>query len=262
MRSSLLALLSLCSLWVLACENKASDSGDAGLENDTSGDTDIDSDTDVDADSDTDADTDTDSDAETDHGTDTAQETDSGGDAGTDTDMTDAGSETDTDENDSGDGTDSDDESDSGDGTDSDGETDTTQSGCAFDAETFAFSLDSSGGFSGDGEGRYSYSSGVLTATAPREAPCEVALNAQERETLLDAAAAVDWDGVTSDYTSPDNPDCCCDQFIYDLTISQPGCPKSVHFCSDSFTLDLMPDDFEAFVDTVREMGRDAAGAC
>jgi hypothetical protein len=47
---------------------------------------------------------------------------------------------------------------------------------------------------------------------------CTVQLTPQQLNTILVAAEVVDWEAVKPSYVNPENPYCCCDQFVYEVS--------------------------------------------
>ena len=128
--------------------------------------------------------------------------------------------------------------------------------------------LDTSGGFSGAGGRDYQLAGGVLVVEEPFGEPrrCAVELRAEQRERLLNAAGHVDWVALEPSYISPDNPYCCCDQFIYDFRATIRFASRSIsvetRWCDESHHLGEMPWDFDLFLDELGAVGREVYAFC
>ena len=113
-----------------------------------------------------------------------------------------------------------------------------------------------SGGFAG-----WSYETiltgGSMTFTFNNQV-CVGALTPAQLQAIEDAAMAVDWSTVGASYILPNNPFCCCDQFVYvlDVGLDFPGEPVSVSttWCDEAMFGGGLPAavaDFAAAVEVV-----------
>ena len=107
-------------------------------------------------------------------------------------------------------------------------------------AETVNVVRDQSGGFVGMSE-TITVKDGVLT-----RGECTATLTAPALATLSGAAWAVEWSAVPDTYKSQSNPFCCCDQFVYDLTVElrTRGATTGTHhtsWCDESLSSGGLP---------------------
>jgi hypothetical protein len=131
------------------------------------------------------------------------------------------------------------------------------------------FTLETSGGFTGQGTLDVDHHGWSVTAHAPFGHPstCTTLMQSEWLDQLLAAADAVDWTGIRSSYVPGDNPDCCCDQFVYDLTVTltdADGGARTVttRWCDQSLSEALVPDGLLSFVAAVESAGRGALAFC
>lgn len=129
--------------------------------------------------------------------------------------------------------------------------------------------LDTDVGFTGLGSTDVHVHSGDVDVHDPFHDPtdCSSRLTATQRDRLLTAAARVDWAGVDSSYIRPDNPYCCCDQFVYDFSVALTANSGSIvrvssEWCDESFFDDRMPTDFLEFIGVVNEVGDEVLATC
>lgn len=82
---------------------------------------------------------------------------------------------------------------------------------------------------------------------------CEVPVTQQQISDLVAAANLVQWEGVKPTYVNPDNPFCCCDQFVYVITIKisySDGAVETVSstWCDENLFDNQVPQDLLDFV--------------
>lgn len=128
---------------------------------------------------------------------------------------------------------------------------------------------DSEGGFTGQGALDVRVADWTVRVHDPWRDPdtCETLHQTEWMERLQAAAAAVDWDAVAPSYVSPENPHCCCDQLVYELTVGltdAQGATRTVttRWCDESLADDGLPADLLEFVDAVLEVGDEAFAFC
>lgn len=134
--------------------------------------------------------------------------------------------------------------------------------------EAFALNYSKSGGFAGWTTTIDVTAAGELsiTASGPNAGTCSDApLTEAQLTTLGDAAAAVSWDEVLPSYKSKDNPFCCCDQFVTDLSVTLAAdspAPKPFHtdWCDESEA--ALPAELSAFRNAVESVGAEVLAAC
>ncbi len=95
----------------------------------------------------------------------------------------------------------------------------------------------------------------VTVYSAPDKVKCEVPVTNTDTAPLLPAAAAVDWPSVLPTYKNPENPFCCCDQFVYDLDVvltAKDGTVTKVStsWCDESMFGGTMPKPLTSFIET------------
>ena len=128
--------------------------------------------------------------------------------------------------------------------------------------EMIELHLETSGGFTGMGAGDVHIADWTASVTDPFHDPssCTTLLQTEFLDLLLPAAEDVDWDAVAPSYRPPDNPHCCCDQIISELTVvltdhAGESFAVSTAWCSQSLTDATFPADLRAFLNTVVEVG-------
>jgi len=139
---------------------------------------------------------------------------------------------------------------------------------CAGEPVILQIALETSGGFTGRGATDYQFADDVLIVHRPFADPqeCSMELDEASVDLLLDAAESVDWDGVLRDYRPTDNPECCCDQIVSELSGALTGggwnLRKTTVWCDQSMSEGLLPDDLLAFVAALVDEGREVEEAC
>ena len=107
----------------------------------------------------------------------------------------------------------------------------------------------------------------VTVYSAPDKVKCEVPVTQEDTAPLLPAAEAVDWPSVLPSYKSPDNPFCCCDQFVYALDVVLTAADGSLtkistDWCDESYFGGTMPKPLLAFVESFLGVCGTAAAQC
>ena len=131
-----------------------------------------------------------------------------------------------------------------------------------------SLTMDTSGGHTGQGDTDYHLSGDVLTLSGPYlPNPCTVTLTPAQLDTLLAAAQHVDWASVAYSYIPPDNPNCCCDQFIYVMNGSLSLCGGGsvsfyTTFCDESFSMGDFPAGLGDFIQALRQIGSQVFPGC
>ena len=126
--------------------------------------------------------------------------------------------------------------------------------------------LQSTGGFSGRGSTDFILRDGTLTVREPfgKPAECTTDLTPEQLARLLDAAAVVNWRGVAPSYRPPDNPQCCCDQFISQLTATVTRADGTATDVQTTWC--EVPSDFpaalEAFLRELQAVGDEVLPTC
>jgi hypothetical protein len=107
----------------------------------------------------------------------------------------------------------------------------------------------------------------LFVSKSPEAEPCEVPVTEQDLAPILAAAEPVDWPGVKPSYKSPDNPFCCCDQFVYTLALvltAKDGAVTNVstNWCDESLFGGLMPEALVTFFESFVALGAVAEANC
>lgn len=133
------------------------------------------------------------------------------------------------------------------------------EAACA--SATLAVSLDSQGGFIGTGSLDYVLDGHEFRVTDPFSSPSLVVGTIDEATLtrLYDAVEAVDWDAIPLELLPPDNPSCCCDQYVYVLNVVAPmvipvGFTQTT-WCSESVFQGLLPPELIDLVRLLAEVG-------
>ncbi len=82
---------------------------------------------------------------------------------------------------------------------------------------------------------------------------CESPVTQEQISGLVTAANLVEWEGVKPTYINPDNPFCCCDQFVYTISLKisySDGEVKTLSstWCDENLFDDQIPTDLLDFV--------------
>jgi|GEM_PF-5880008 len=130
-------------------------------------------------------------------------------------------------------------------------------------------SLQTEGGFTGAGSLDLWLQMGLLHVSSPWGQPpyCSAYLSADTYEALYALAGAVDWAGVPATYKSPENPDCCCDQFVYEMNLSFVGPEGAASYtattwCDESLTNGAMPQALVDFLQALDEAAHEVLASC
>ena len=153
--------------------------------------------------------------------------------------------------------------------------------GCSADCFVFAgcvsgpmeldLDLDTSGGFTGMGSTDYHLHDGILRVGAvyrDSSTPgCAVELTQAQKGRLLTAAGHVDWVGLAPSYVNPDNPYCCCDQFVYQLeTVVRFGGGSYVSaetvWCDEVYDIGSLPWGLLVFLEELEAVGDEVLSFC
>ena len=140
---------------------------------------------------------------------------------------------------------------------------------CVAGPEELDIDLETDGGFDGSGGMDISVHDGFMAVHNPFGHPenCTVELRETQMARLLTAAGHVDWTGLARSYISPDNPYCCCDQFVYglDALIHFGGgayVSTATEWCDESYYMGSMPAGFLAFYDELSLVAREVSDFC
>ena len=139
---------------------------------------------------------------------------------------------------------------------------------CVAAPRALELTLDTSGGFTGAGGRDFRLDGGVLVIEDPFGDPgrCAVELRPPQRQRLLTAAGHVDWEALAATYVSPENPYCCCDQFVYDfratIGFGTETIAVTTTWCDESRFLGLMPWEFGLFLDELGAIGEEIDAFC
>jgi hypothetical protein len=126
--------------------------------------------------------------------------------------------------------------------------------------------LDSSGGFAGTGNRDIAIEASEMTVTS-LDGTCTASLTVRQRTSLFNAAAEVSWTSLPDDFLPPDNPSCCCDQFVYNLNISWlvlvgSGGSAVVDWCDQSVADGLLRPAFASFIAELNAVADAVEAAC
>jgi hypothetical protein len=141
--------------------------------------------------------------------------------------------------------------------------------GDPLDFSALYVNLQTDGGFTGQGGLDLVLEAGLLHVVSPWGEPsyCSAYLSADTFDLLHGLASAVDWAGVAASYKSPDNPFCCCDQFIYSLhatfvPTSGTATGTTTEWCDESMMNGSMPQPLLDLLDALRQVAQDALESC
>ena len=127
--------------------------------------------------------------------------------------------------------------------------------------------LEISGGFSGRGERDITIRANEMSVDPPFGTFCTAPLTVEQFARLDAAALDVAWASVTDSYRPVDNPTCCCDQFLYDLSITLRETTGSTstfatNWCDQSLSEGLLPADLLAFLEVLDAVGDEVEASC
>jgi hypothetical protein len=129
--------------------------------------------------------------------------------------------------------------------------------------------LDTDGGFAGGGSYDYNLADGTMEIYCPDCATtaCSKRLDPDTMRVLYDFADAVPWSAIEPSYISPVNPYCCCDQFIWNLTVSiksadTPSIVVTTAWCDESFMLMTFPQELKDFLAALSALRRTQFDDC
>lgn len=125
---------------------------------------------------------------------------------------------------------------------------------------------ETTGGFTGEGERDIRLIDGHMWIDEPFITDCDADLTTDQLTRLIDAAAVVDWASMDDSYRPPDNPTCCCDQFIYTLTITTDSVGsgtvmRAIDWCDESVG-DLLPFAIDTFIAYLNDVADEVYAAC
>jgi hypothetical protein len=129
------------------------------------------------------------------------------------------------------------------------------------------FTYETDAGLTGMGEMDCRVDGTAITVYSPFATPssCTATLTAPQESELLQAAEQVDWGSLASSYVAPGNPDCCCDQIVYEYTGTLTPClgvdqEIGTEWCDETIT-DL-PADFTAYLTTMNSLCEAVLASC
>lgn len=132
-----------------------------------------------------------------------------------------------------------------------------------------SLSLDTAGGFAGFGRRDYVLSGRALSIVDPWSdvESCTVELHDGQMGRLLTAAGHVDWTSIASSYIDPNNPYCCCDQFVYELHATVRygdghSTSRATRWCDEAMFGGTLPRSLRSFYDTLDAIGGEAVQLC
>ena len=125
---------------------------------------------------------------------------------------------------------------------------------------------ETAGGFTGEGSRDIRVVDGVMFIDEPFGTDCDDTLSAGQMTRLIDAAGIVDWESTAASYRPSDNPTCCCDQFLYALTVileNDAGAEATweVDWCDESIG-SLLPLSIDTFVRVLNNVADELAADC
>lgn len=127
-----------------------------------------------------------------------------------------------------------------------------------------ALTFGQSGGFAGWTTTAELLVDGAFTTSSSGPAAGGCTQPAQEAwlVTLDQLAQSVDWPAVVATYKPKDNPLCCCDQFVYSLSVTYDGASYATDWCDQSASDGGMPKPLLDFVVGLQGVIQSAIEAC
>lgn len=128
--------------------------------------------------------------------------------------------------------------------------------------------LNTAGGFWGNGDYDYVATRQAITIVDKhRNRQCSSVLSGAQGESLLGAAARVDWASVRTSYIPPDNPNCCCDQIVYALEATVTICDGGTRsaqttWCEEATHDGTLPDSLFGLLRALLNIARDVLTGC
>ena len=139
---------------------------------------------------------------------------------------------------------------------------------CVPAARELQLRYDTDGGFAGVGDRDLTLHNRILTVTSPwgDATACSVELTRGQHERLLAAAGHVDWESLEATYVLPDNPYCCCDQFVHawsaTVTFGDRTVFAETNWCDESRYMSLLPWAFEILLDELSAVADEVEAFC
>jgi hypothetical protein len=127
--------------------------------------------------------------------------------------------------------------------------------------------VSTTGGYDGDGAYDWYLSGGAIEGHNPWSGVknCSVQLSSMDMHALWEAAGKVEWDTIEKSYKSPENPYCCCDQFVWSMSAffdPGPGAGDYLwtEWCDESEMGGKMPAGLLGLRDKLEKVGLAACG--
>lgn len=134
------------------------------------------------------------------------------------------------------------------------------------DLADLTVTYDTTGGFTGEGGRDIRLVDGHMWVDEPFITDCDADLTTDQLTRLIDAAAAVDWASMEVSYRPPDNPTCCCDQFVYTLTVTTENAgggtdTRFIDWCDESIG-SLLPFAIDTFIAHLNDVADEVYAPC